>query len=154
MKILVVSDTHGHGDRLKKAVEKTLPFEMLIHCGDGLKDLASINLPVETVVTTVKGNTDVYYTGDSEEFIIENIMGRRVAITHGHMFHVKAGTSYLFAEAARMGVDAVLFGHTHVRQLSPGFPLLFNPGSLSDNSYGVILAEDEGEWIFEHRSLV
>ena len=34
MKILIVSDTHGREENLRKALEKTGPIDRLIHLGD------------------------------------------------------------------------------------------------------------------------
>ncbi len=154
MKIVVVSDSHGHVDRLQNVINTAGAFDMLIHCGDGIRDLGSVKIPLDAIVLSVKGNVDAYSYCDSEELIIENIQGLRVAVTHGHRFNVKAGTSYLVSEASRFGVSAVIFGHTHTRLLTPGCPVLFNPGALSDYSYGVIEAAEGSEWFFEHKTLV
>lgn len=34
MKVLIVSDTHGHDENLERAVMMETPFDMLVHCGD------------------------------------------------------------------------------------------------------------------------
>ena len=34
MKVLIVSDTHGHDENLERAVMMEMPFDMLVHCGD------------------------------------------------------------------------------------------------------------------------
>ena len=34
MKILVVSDTHGHDENLMRALQRELPIDALIHWGD------------------------------------------------------------------------------------------------------------------------
>ena len=34
MKILIVSDTHRKNDNYIKALEKSAPVDMVIHCGD------------------------------------------------------------------------------------------------------------------------
>ena len=33
MKVLIVSDTHGHDENLERAVMMETPFDMLVHCG-------------------------------------------------------------------------------------------------------------------------
>ena len=42
MKVLIVSDTHGHDENLERAVMMETPFDMLVHCGDveGRENLA------------------------------------------------------------------------------------------------------------------
>ena len=34
MKILVVSDTHGHDENLMRVLQREWPIDALIHCGD------------------------------------------------------------------------------------------------------------------------
>ena len=34
MKILVISDTHGHMDRAARVLKKESPVDAVIHCGD------------------------------------------------------------------------------------------------------------------------
>lgn len=153
MKLLVVSDTHGNTDKLSRAIKASEPFDMLIHCGDGIRDIGSVDIPDGVTVAAVRGNTDLHSYDDFEELILENIDGQRVAVTHGHRFNVKAGTSLLYSEAKRLGADAAFFGHTHVRQITAGSPVLFNPGSLSDNSYGIVDTSEAGRWSFFHMTL-
>ena len=42
MKIIVFSDSHGYTYNLKKAVEKHLDANLLIHLGDGQKDIETV----------------------------------------------------------------------------------------------------------------
>ncbi|HPS56689.1 MAG TPA: YfcE family phosphodiesterase [Spirochaetota bacterium] len=153
MKVLVVSDTHGNTGKLSRAIRECIPFDMLIHCGDGIKDIGSVDIPDGVIVTAVRGNTDLHSYDDFEELILENIDGQRVAVTHGHRFNVKAGTSLLYSEAKKLGAAAVFFGHTHVKQLTVGSPALFNPGSLSENSYGIVDTSEDGRWVYIHMML-
>lgn len=153
MKILVVSDSHGNTDKLTRAIQASAPFDMIIHCGDGIRDIGSVNIPDGVIVAAVRGNTDLHSQDDFEELILENIDGQRVAVTHGHRFNVKAGTTLLYSEAKKLGADAAFFGHTHVRQFTAGSPVLFNPGSLSDNSYGIVDTSEKGRWVYIHMVL-
>ena len=34
MKVLIISDTHGHARNLKAVLERVAPVDALIHCGD------------------------------------------------------------------------------------------------------------------------
>lgn len=153
LKIVVVSDTHGSTDLLDKVIDECSPFDIIIHCGDGIKDICSADVPGESIILKVTGNTDLYSDCEAENILTEEISDRRVMITHGHQFNVKGGFSELVRIAGRFKADVVLFGHTHEQHLQYGTPLLFNPGSLSGGSYGIIDAPDDKEWIFEHKKI-
>ena len=82
MKILIVSDTHRKNDNYIKALEKSAPVDMVIHCGDieGSEYLIaqSAGCPVQMVV----GNNDFFSDLPREK---DFQIGRyRVWLTHGH----------------------------------------------------------------------
>ena len=56
MKILVVSDTHGHDENLMRVLQREWPIDALIHCGDleGSEDY--IPEAVECPCFFVRGN--------------------------------------------------------------------------------------------------
>ena len=59
MKVLVVSDSHGRHDLLRKAIGQEAPIDMLIHAGDVEGDLDKILGPGrEYEVHAVAGNMD------------------------------------------------------------------------------------------------
>ena len=59
MKVLVVSDSHGRHDLLRKAIGQEAPIDMLIHAGDVEGDLDKILGPKrEYIVHAVAGNMD------------------------------------------------------------------------------------------------
>lgn len=153
-KILVVSDTHGRRETLQRCIDISAPFDIIIHCGDGVKDLRSADIPGNCVVLAVAGNTDIYSSPDEESSLIENIEGKKVLITHGHLFNVKSGVFSLAKFADEIAADIVFFGHTHQSFLSNNNPVLFNPGDLSTGSYGIITIGDDKEWIFEQKRIV
>ena len=62
MKVLVVSDSHGRHDLLRKAIGQEAPIDMLIHAGDIEGDLERILGPKrEYSVRAVAGNMDLDY---------------------------------------------------------------------------------------------
>ena len=152
-KIIVVSDTHGRRDALQRCIDISVPFDIIIHCGDGVKDIRSAIIPDDVVVLAVAGNTDIYSSPDEERLLIENIAGKRVLITHGHSYNVKTGLQSISQSASDLKADVVLFGHTHSSYLYMNNPVLFNPGDLSTGSYGIIRIKNEDEWVFEHRNI-
>ncbi len=130
MKILIVSDTHRKNDNYLKALEKSAPVDMVIHCGDieGSEYLIaqSAGCPVQMVV----GNNDFFSDLPREK---DFQIGRyRVWLTHGHNYCVSLGNEYLKKEARMRGADIVMYGHTHkpVVDIEAGL-ITVNPGSLS-----------------------
>jgi len=153
-KILVVSDTHGRRDALQRCIDISSPFDIIIHCGDGVKDLRGADIPDKSVIFAVAGNTDIYSSPDEETTLIECIEGKKVLITHGHLYNVKSGLIPLSKYAGEIKADVVFFGHTHQNYLSINNPVLFNPGDLSTGSYGIITIGNDKEWIFEQKNII
>ena len=83
MKVLVVSDSHGRHDLLRKAIGQEAPIDMLIHAGDVEGDLDKILGPGrEYIVHAVAGNMDWGTPEDSS--ITFDMGGHKVFLTHGH----------------------------------------------------------------------
>ena len=134
MKILIVSDTHRRDGNLLEVIEKTAPFDMMIHLGDTegseayFKDWIKNDL---CVVHVVRGNNDFFSHTEAEKEI--SIGKYRAFLCHGHMYGVSLGTENIKEEARSRKVNVVMFGHTHKPYLeycSDGLVVL-NPGSLS-----------------------
>lgn len=59
MKVLVISDSHGRHDLIRKAIGREAPIDMLIHAGDVEGDLERILGPKrEYSIRAVAGNMD------------------------------------------------------------------------------------------------
>ena len=134
MKILIVSDTHRRDGNLLEVIEKTAPFDMMIHLGDTegseayFKDWIKNDL---CVVHVVRGNNDFFSHTEAEKEI--SIGKYRACLCHGHMYGVSLGPENIKEEARSRKVNIVMFGHTHKPYLeycSDGLVVL-NPGSLS-----------------------
>lgn len=130
MKILIVSDTHGHERNLKKVIEKVGQTDLFIHLGDieGHEDY--IEALADCPVHMVSGNNDFFSDLPREE---EFQLGRyRVLITHGHYYGVSVGTDRLKEEARSRNIDIVMYGHTHRPEIDiDDHVTVLNPGSLS-----------------------
>ena len=130
MKVLIVSDTHGHEGNLEKVLGKVGDIQHLIHLGDveGHEDYieAISGCPVHIVA----GNNDFFSDLPREE---ELWLGDyRVMLTHGHYYGVSMGTSRLEEEARARGFDIAMYGHTHRPELKIEDDLtVLNPGSIS-----------------------
>ena len=151
MKILIVSDTHGHERNLKKVIEKVGQTDLFIHLGDieGHEDY--IEALADCPVHMVSGNNDFFSDLPREE---EFQLGRyRVLITHGHYYGVSVGTERLKEEARSRNIDIVMYGHTHRPEIDiDDHVTVLNPGSLSyprqwgrKPSYMLMEIDREGE---------
>jgi predicted phosphodiesterase len=56
MKLIIVSDSHGSFGGLKKIVEREAPFNLLLHLGDGLEELARLGRIIDFQYDGVNGN--------------------------------------------------------------------------------------------------
>ena len=104
MRIGVFSDTHGYA-------------------ADGDK----LAKPFVCPVYAVRGNCD--YRSDAPLERQVDLGGKRFLLLHGHQYYAMSSLLYRAEEAH---ADMVLYGHTHMPDLSADGPrLLLNPGSLS-----------------------
>ena len=140
MRVLVVSDTHGDLYTLKKAVLSQPKAEVVIHCGDGEEQAQWIRENFkDKAVINVRGNCDwCSNTPATEEITLE---GKKIFITHGHLYKAKMTLTPLYLEAKSRNADILCFGHTHIptEDYSDGLYVL-NPGSCSGYgaTYGYI----------------
>lgn len=150
MKILVVSDTHGHDEELEEVVLREAPFDMLIHCGDVEGREFFVEALAECPCCIVSGNNDFFSDLPREEIL--EVRGHRILVTHGHYYGVSRDISGAAEEARARGCDMVCFGHTHepVIACESGIQLI-NPGSLSyprqhgrKPSYAVLRTDNRG----------
>lgn len=135
MKILIVSDTHRRDGNLQDVIEKTAPFDMLIHLGDAEGSEERIEAwckeqNADCKVHIVLGNNDFFSNLDREKEI--QIGPFKAFLTHGHFYSVSVGTERLADEAKDRKVNIAMFGHTHKPYLDTrGGVTILNPGSLS-----------------------
>ena len=143
MKIIVVSDSHGSYQNLRRIMMLNRNADIVVHCGDSRSELDEIRLEFpDKVYYCVKGNCDFGASLPlTEEFTVEGV---RFFVTHGHMYNVKYGMLSLWTAAKEKHADVVLYGHTHIAhdELADGVRL-FNPGSAGyGRSFGVIEVKD------------
>ncbi len=149
MKIGVVSDTHvSRIDQLPpKLVDALKEVDLIVHLGDytgkelldGLRELGDFR--------GVFGNMDTSSVrAELPEKEVVDVNGKRLGLIHGWGapwgIHKKIKDSF-------KGVDAVLYGHTHMakNELVEGI-LFFNPGSATGKfpalrkTYGILAIGD------------
>ena len=130
MKVLIVSDTHRHNENFVKAVERTAPIDLVVHCGDIEGSELFISQAAGCPVQMVAGNNDFFSELPGE--LTFKIGDLQVWVTHGHNYYVSMGNETIKKEAIDRGVDIVLYGHTHRPVIDIDDNIIaVNPGSLS-----------------------
>lgn len=147
MRILVVSDTHGDLFSLQKAVRAQPSAEIIVHCGDGDEQVQYLkNNFKDKMIVGVRGNCDWCSTLPSKEIL--SVCGKKIFITHGHLYNAKLGLYTIMCAAREEKADILLFGHTHqaMTYYEDGLHML-NPGSCHGYgaSYGFIDITDKGD---------
>ncbi len=146
MKLIILSDSHGSGYDILRALRKHPDADAAFFLGDGVADFLSLkgNFP-DTAFFAVSGNCDIgaaytYGTPESDQITLE---GKRIFFCHGHTYRVKGGLGPLVSAAKSRGADIVLFGHTHTptekyipEDTEGGALYLVNPGSISGRGAG------------------
>ncbi|NJE60506.1 metallophosphoesterase [Thermococcus sp. 21S7] len=135
MLIAVTSDTH-HGDKTKNLpsllfqhLEEKKP-DLILHAGDVTSHELLERLEDFAPVVAVRGNAD--HLNLSEERLIE-VEGVSIGLLHGHQFF-SLNAQFLTLKALDMGVDVLIFGHTHrfyhdTYSVHGKRVVLLNPGS-------------------------
>jgi putative phosphoesterase len=147
MKLLVISDTHGNFTLALKAHSLSENIDMVIHLGDGFSDADQMREFVDANVISVAGNCDLGSSAPRE--LLWECEGKRILMTHGDAYSVKAGLKKLEQRANEVKADLVLFGHSHLatHELHSGIHYL-NPGTMMSGaahmSYAIIDVSPEG----------
>ena len=155
MKILVLSDSHSTLRIMRSAVAGIKP-DAIVHLGDYFDDGEVIREENPYIpIHQVPGNCDKYrMQGFRAETLCYSVCGVKLLMTHGHRHFVKMGLYHLLQDAKASGVQAALFGHTHIPfcEQQEGIWLL-NPGSCGNGGGTVGLIEIDNNEIITCRIL-
>ncbi len=149
MRITVLSDSHRRGNRVRRILEERQDSDHIFFLGDVVTDIEDLQakFPAKTFYI-VSGNCDPFSLLPSSG--IEQLAGRRIFYTHGHVFGVKHGIGQLLHAAKAANCEIALYGHTHIPQIVYEDGLyLVNPGSCGaprdgKATYAVIDLEPSG----------
>ena len=145
MKLLVMSDSHGHDENLTDIIMGHPDADALIFLGDGEWDFENAvnvcGIGNSRIICQVRGNCD--RASREPDRLIREFGGVRFLITHGHEQNVKYGLWNLVYEAGKQNCSVALYGHTHYRsfQEKDGI-MLINPGSAGEGKYCVVEIRD------------
>ena len=135
MKVLICSDSHTRLDYFQKVIDLEEP-EMIIFGGDHSTDAIDMSLVYSEIpFKIVRGNTD-YFDKDTRDIEIFEVNGKKVFLTHGHLFGVTSTLTAIEKKAVSENAEICIFGHTHreYRKEIDGVTYL-NPGALQDRKY-------------------
>ena len=141
-RILVVSDSHGKTDYIKKQIQNIEKFDLIIHLGDCIRDGLLLEKGFSQYnFELIRGNCDACTYGETEKVL--DVCEKRIFITHGDKYGVKTGYDRIIYRGCELEADCVLFGHTHkaVCFKESGI-LILNPGAAKDDCCGIIEIED------------
>ena len=159
-KILIVSDSHGKEENLRKAVANMAgTMDGMIHLGDSLCSPERMEEIAGCPVEMVRGNCDGSLYGLPGSKLIE-IGPYKAFLTHGHQFGGAWGVESMKEAARENGAQIVMFGHTHEPMIEPyGDVAVINPGSISQPrqeghrpTYVVMNIEEDGsaDYVLAH----
>lgn len=154
MRILVVSDSHGNMEALRRAVARAGSVVAILHAGDEVCDADALRREVRVPVISVAGNWDRADTEHPLWCVIDSY-GPRVLLTHGHTLGVKRDLTQLLETAGQHKAAVALYGHTHRYAVGVhNGVLVMNPGSCAqprahqDPTFGMLeIQEQAGAWM-------
>jgi len=118
MKVLICSDSHRRLDYFQQVMELENP-EIVIFAGDHSTDAIDMSLVYRDVLfAIVKGNTDMD-DYESRDMRIFDLMGKKVFLTHGHLYNVKQTLEELEKKA-----------HLEMKEIFSLYPVLSVFGSF------------------------
>jgi hypothetical protein len=150
-KCIIISDSHGDLDNIKKIFERETKVDYTIHLGDLIGQDEMLEKICKCEIFKVRGNCDFY--SDNPIFNVVEIGNNKIFITHGHNYGVDFGMEHLYNAAREKGCNVAMYGHTHVPENSTyGGMIIVNPGSVSrprqlnrKPTYAVLTVDNEGK---------
>lgn len=130
MRYLVISDSHGRNENVRRVMEEVGPVEAVFHLGDLQCELFELETITQCPVIAVAGNGD--YNPELKQMRVITREGYKIVMVHGHRHGVYFDYSRLVYLGQENEAHIVMFGHTHVPNLhQEGGVILLNPGSIS-----------------------
>ena len=147
-KICVISDSHGSDMYVRTLTLDTI-YTHILFLGDGIRDFSDI---YDDRITLVEGNCDYFSDSPLEDFVFAS--GKKIMLTHGHLYNVIYGLARLISEGVKNNADIICFGHTHSRFAEyDGNILVLNPGSLASGRYAEIEIDEKGIITYQLKDL-
>ena len=140
MRVGVISDTHGYMD--PRALDQMQGLDHILHAGDIGDERIIAELECLAAVTIVRRNVD--RDGPTSLYPLEQdfeLEGRRFFLTH-ELKPPKGDTDPALDRYLQLGIDVVVYGHSHIAYLREwGNILFFNPGAVGKRRFKVVPSE-------------
>ena len=136
MRIVVMSDSHGHYRGVHRIIEANKnDTDVFIHLGDGADEFEELHqLYPHLYFIQVRGNNDWGCDAPVEQLI--TLGGKKILATHGHAYRVKYSLEDYEIAAQAQEAKIALYGHTHCASIEYDDGLyIINPGSVYDSSW-------------------
>lgn len=152
-RILVVSDSHGQAEELRRIARHVWDtygaVDAYLHCGDGGLDLKRIEPFLRehdprAKICLVRGNCDGYGYSDVPEDRVVTLDGVGIYMAHGHLQDVRHTRWALAGDARLHDCSIALYGHTHEPLMEMLSVLVLNPGCAGMGQY-LVLELDKGQ---------
>lgn len=129
-----------------RAVEQEQP-DQIFHLGDHAADARALqDVFPQIPVVSVRGNCD--WGDPASEMLQMEIAGKRVLLTHGHLYQVKTTPYRAILAAEEAGAELLVYGHTHQAAcFQEGGVTVLNPGTCSGTNpvtYGIVTVDEHG----------
>ncbi len=140
MDVLVLSDSHGHGNFIDRIICNNENCKTIFFLGDGLRDILPLTEKYpDRKFISVSGNCDLYSNESTEAY--KHLEGVTIMACHGHTLGVKLHLRELINKADSVMAHLVLYGHTHRQDMyndaATGICAV-NPGAVCNGKYCVI----------------
>lgn len=131
--IVVLSDTHGNKDGVRRLSAVFKECDYVVHLGDGALDMSDVLAQYPKKTYVCRGNCDCVRALPEGELEVDGV---KIFFCHGDGYRVKTDLSRLSREAKERGCSLALFGHTHRAEIvqTDGVTLV-NPGSMRFPAY-------------------
>ncbi len=144
VQVLVMSDSHGNEQAIRKALAKEPQVTAVIHLGDGAAEARRVAGEDSRPWHIVRGNCDVGEAAPVNAVV--SVGGAKLYLTHGYAERVKSGLLTLTYTAREKDVTAALYGHTHIPDVTfHDGVMLLNPGSISGTETYAVLEIQNGD---------
>ena len=136
IKIGIFSDSHNDIKSLSELLNRMGKLDAICFLGDVASDGEWIEKQIQDtekrpVFWAVRGNNDI--TSHLPDELTFQVAGKRIFMTHGHLYGVRYGVDELAEKAVAIRADIALYGHTH--EAYCGYEhgvLIINPGAAGN----------------------